>query len=551
MSDHAPTGNAPAVESFQTEPAAWRHWTLSIDADIATLAMDVQEGDGVEKPYLLKLNSYDLQVDIELNDAITRLRWEHPEVRAVVVTSAKDRIFCAGANIPMLAHSNHAFKVNFCRYTNETRLAIEDASETAGQGYLCAVNGTASGGGYELALACEEIVLVDDRSSAVSLPEVPLLGVLPGTGGLTRVVDKRKVRRDLADHFSSLAEGVRGQRAVDWKLVDASYKLSQFPAKVAEHARALADRKKGRPDASPVAWKPLAAEVGADGHRKYPQVTLTLGGDRTAELTVTLPEHAGPATAAEAQAQGTDWWLLATFRALEDALFHLRFNHRTVGTVVLRVQGDAQVALAADAVLGADTWFCGETRHYLRKVLKRFDTTAKTFIGLAEQGSAFAGPFFELALVSDRFFMLDEEGVTVAPSRHNAGAFAMGNGLTRLQTRFLDDAAVAQVLERAGEQLDTQEANDLGLVTFAPDELDWDDEVRVAIEERVSLSPDALTGMEANLRFGGPETLETKIFGRLSAWQNWIFQRPNAVGPDGALKAFGGPTQPKFAWERT
>ncbi|MCB9526447.1 MAG: benzoyl-CoA-dihydrodiol lyase [Myxococcales bacterium] len=544
------------IESFESHPDRYQHWKLTVDGDIATLVMDVQEGDGTEKPYILKLNSYDIFVDIELADAVERLRWEHPQVRTVVVTSGKDRIFCAGANIPMLASSDHAFKVNFCKFTNETRLAIEDASATAAQGYLCAANGVASGGGYELALACDEIVLVDDRSSAVSLPEVPLLGVLPGTGGLTRVVDKRKVRRDLADYFSSLAEGVRGQRAVDYKLVDATYKLSKFEGKVAERARAMADARLGKPDAAPVEWAPVPVEVGADGGRRYTHLDLRVDrGARTAEITITLPDDAGPTDAAAAQAQGVSWWPLATFRALNDALLHLRFNIREVGTLVMRVKGDPQVALAADAVLAGDAWFTTEARHYIRRVLKKVDVSSKTFIALAEQGSAFAGTFFELALAADRFFMLDDaegDGVHVAPSPLNGGAYAMGNGLTRLQTRFLDDeAAVNAVLERAGELLETQKANDLGLVTFAPDDIDWDDEVRLAIEERASLSPDALTGMEANLRFAGPETLETKIFGRLSAWQNWIFQRPNAVGPEGALKAFGGPTQPVYAWERT
>lgn len=543
---------AASTLDFQTEPSRWRHWRLSVEGEIATLTMDVQEGDGQDPPYLRKLNSYDLFVDIELNDAVNRLRWEHPQVRAVVITSAKDRIFCAGANIPMLAHSDHAFKVNFCRYTNETRLAIEDASATAGQGYLCAVNGTASGGGYELALACDEIVLVDDRSSAVSLPEVPLLGVLPGTGGLTRVVDKRKVRRDLADAFSSLAEGVRGQRAVQWRLVDASYRLSQFPERVAEHARALAAQRRGRADAQPIEWRPLAVEVSAQSERSYPHVTLRFPEPRCAELTVTLPAQAGPGDPAAAQAQGVDWWPLATFRALEDALLHLRFVHREVGVVSLKVEGQIDVALAADTLLQADQWFCQEARHYIRRVLKRFDTTAKTFVAIAEEGSAFAGTFFELALAGDRFFMLDEPGVQVALSPLNGGAYPMGNGLSRLQTRFIGEAApVEAALARVGEAIDTAEADALGLVTFAPDELDWEDELRLAIEERVSLSPDALTGMEANLRFAGPETMETKIFGRLSAWQNWIFQRPNAVGPEGALKAFGGPTQPQFDWERT
>lgn len=542
------------VESFETHPNDYEHWRLEIDGAIATLTMDVQEEGRTPKPYVLKLNSYDIFVDVELADAVNRLRWEHPEVKVVVVTSAKDRIFCAGANIPMLASSPHAFKVNFCKYTNETRLYIEDASAHADQRYLAAVNGTASGGGYELAVACDEIMLVDDRSSAVSLPEVPLLGVLPGTGGLTRVVDKRKVRRDLADHFSSLAEGVRGKRAVQYKLIDSTHKLSKFDAAVAKRAAELAAELPVA-DTQGITWAPLPVEVGAEGDRKYRTVELAL--DRTtrvATLTVRLPAEAGPSTAADARAQGTDWWLLDTFRAIDDTLLHLRFNQLAIGTLLLKVEGDAQVALAADAVLAQDGWFANECRQYLKRVLKRLDVTAKSVFALVDEGSAFAGTFFELALAADRVFMLDDpdESVHVTVGALSRDAFPMGNGLTRLQTRFLDDdAAVEAVLERAGEALTAQEADDLGLVTFAPDDIDWEDEVRVAIEERASLSPDALTGMEANLRFAGPETLETKIFGRLSAWQNWIFQRPNAVGPEGALKAFGGPTSAKFNWERT
>ncbi len=545
------------IESFETHPDRYAHWKLSVDGDIATLAMDVQEDDGSGKPYELKLNSYDVFVDIELADAVNRLRFEHPEVKTVVVTSAKDRIFCAGANIPMLASSNHAFKVNFCKFTNETRLGIEDASQHSNQRYLAAVNGTASGGGYELAIACDAIVLVDDRSSAVSLPEVPLLGVLPGTGGLTRVVDKRKVRRDLADHFSTLAEGVRGKRAVEWRLVDATYKLSQFDEAVKKHARALADGAADKPTARPVAWTPLKVEVGEDGSRRYPHVDLTLDAEgRKATLTVRAPEGVGPTTAEAVRDAGMDWWPLATFRAIDDALLHLRFNQLAIGTVVVRAEGDGEAALGVDGVLEAlgDDWFVGEVRHYIRRVLKRMDVTAKTFIAVGDEGSAFAGTLLELALAADRFFLLDDPdgAVWIATSAMNAGPYWMGNGLTRLQTRFLGEPeAVGRALEVCNQKLATADADAMGLCTFAPDDIDWDDEIRIALEERASFSPDALTGMEANLRFAGPETLETKIFGRLTAWQNWIFQRPNAVGEHGALKAFGQPTPATFAWERT
>jgi len=540
-----------SIASFETHPDAWRHWRLSIEGPVARLAMDVQEEE--DAPYLLKLNSYDLFVDIELADAINRLRWEHPEVRALVITSAKDRIFCAGANIPMLASSPHAFKVNFCKYTNETRLGLEDASATSGLKSLCAVNGTASGGGYELALACDEIILVDDRSSAVSLPEVPLLGVLPGTGGLTRVVDKRKVRRDLADCFSSMAEGVRGKRAVDWGLVDASVKLSQFDAAVKTRALALATSPQRTGPA--VEWKALKVQANPDGSRHYPHLDLAVDREaRRATITLKAPAEVGPTDVESLRALGTDWWPLAVFRAFEDALLHLRFNELGVGCLSLRTAGDPKVVLGLDALLAqhAGEHLVHETRHYIRRVLKRLDVTAKTLVALLDAGSCFAGTLLEIALAADRSFMLNEADVALAVGPANGGWYPMGNGLTRLQTRFLGNPPrVLEILERSGELLATEDALDLGLVTFAPDDIDWEDEVRVALEERASLSPDALTGMEANLRFAGPETLETKIFGRLSAWQNWIFQRPNAVGPRGALKAFGQPTAASFEWERT
>jgi len=545
------------IESFETHPDRYTHWTLSVDGPTARLVMNVQEDDGTGKPYVLKLNSYDIFVDIELADAVNRLRWEHPEVKVVVVTSGQDRIFCAGANIPMLASSAHAFKVNFCKYTNETRLSIEDASDTAHQKYIAACNGVASGGGYELALACDEIILVDDRSSAVSLPEVPLLGVLPGTGGLTRVTDKRKVRRDRADYFSSLAEGLRGKRAVDWNLIDATFKLSKFEKGVQGRVDALLADVPDKTGAAPMAWTPLKAEVGEDGSRRYTHVELDFDGDdRRATLTIRAPDAVGPTTAEAVREAGMSWWPLQAFRELEDALLHLRFNHLDVGCVVLRARGDGAVVLGIDAVLEdlRDDWFVSEVRHYIRRVLKKVDVTSRTFFALIDEGTAFAGTLLELALAADRTFMLDhpDETVWVAASPLNGGAYPMGNGITRLECRFLGEPElVGRILERAGEKLATPDAEALGLLTFAPDDIDWDDEIRVALEERASLSPDALTGMEANLRFAGPETMETKIFGRLSAWQNWIFQRPNAVGPNGALKSFGQPTAATFDWERT
>jgi len=547
------------VESFETHPDRYKHWRLSFEGDIARLVMDVQEDGGLVPGYELKLNSYDLGVDLELNDAVQRVRFEHPEVRCVVVTSGKDRIFCAGANIFMLGASTHAFKVNFCKYTNETRLSLEDASAHSNVKYLAACNGTSSGGGYELAIACDEILLVDDRSSAVSLPEVPLLGVLPGTGGLTRVTDKRKVRRDIADYFCTLAEGVRGKRAVDWRLIDATYKLSQFDEKVREHARKLADSQVALDglDAQGVTLRPLQVDVAPDGSRVYRYVSLKLDAEsRRAELTLRAPAEVGPTTREAVRAAGSDWWPLAAFREFDDALLHLRLNQLSIGTVVLRTQGDAQVVLAIDAVLealAADR-FVHEVRHFVKRTLKRLDYTAKTLIALGEKGSVFCGTLLELALAADRFFLLDDadEHVAVTVDALNFGAFPMGNGLTRLETRFLGTPErVGALKARLGEALPTREAAELELATFTPDEIDWDDEVRVCLEERKSLSPDGLTGMEANLRFAGPETLETKIFGRLTAWQNWIFQRPNAVGEYGALKSFGKPTSAKFQWERT
>ena len=541
--------------SFETSPHAYRHWKLSIDGAIATLAMDVQEDGGLLPDYRLKLNSYDLGVDIELADAIQRLRFEHPEVRAVVITSLKERVFCAGANIFMLRGSSHGWKVNFCKFTNETRLAIEDASANAGIKFLAALNGICAGGGYELALACDEIFLVDDGNSAVSLPETPLLGVLPGTGGLTRVVDKRKVRRDLADVFGTVAEGVKGRRAVEWRLVDAVYPTSQFKDRVAKRAAELAqlsDRPTGTPG---IALGPLNPAVENDSII-YAHVSLSIDRDRrVATLTVKGPAGTEPDTPEAILAAGDRFWPLAAFRELDDALLRLRHNEPAIGTVIVRTTGDPQDVLAVDRTLVThrDHWLVREVIHFVKRTLKRMDLTARSFFALIEPGSCFAGTLLELALAADRAYMLDDpdrpNSIELSPM--NGGPLTMSNGLTRLQTRFLATPdLVAELLEK-GKPFDSQEALEAGLVSFSPDELDWDDEVRLAIESRAALSPDALTGMEANLRFAGPETMETKIFGRLTAWQNWIFQRPNAVGEKGALTAYGSQSRPEFDFNRT
>ena len=532
---------APPVR-FETHPDRYKHWKLSFDGAVARLAMDVQEDGGMRPGYPLKLNSYDLGVDIELADAIQRIRFEHPEVKALVFESAKDRIFCSGANIYMLGSSTHAFKVNFCKFTNETRLYLEEMSEGSGIASLCALAGTASGGGYELALACDEILLSDDGSSAVSLPECPLLGVLPGTGGLTRVVDKRKVRRDLADAFCTLAEGVRGKRAVEWGLVDETAPRAKFEEAKKRRADALVAKSKRKPFA-PMKLSPL-------GDSKY--VHCAIDG-RTAKITVKAPDSAQPETPEALEKMGDAAWCVRAFRELDAALLDLRFNHPLVGTVALETSGDAAAVLAVDAMLAKykDHGLVNEVRLFMRRVLKRLDVTAKTFFAIIAPGSCFAGTLFELALAADRIYMKDEDGVAVQVSEMNAGAYPMGNGLTRLQSRFLKEPErVNRVLETRGP-IDTQSASKLGLATFTPDDIDWDDEIRIAFEERASLSPDAMTGMEASLRFAGPETLETKIFGRLSAWQNWIFQRPNAVGERGALTMYGRPERPEFDWRRT
>jgi benzoyl-CoA-dihydrodiol lyase len=539
-----------AAVSFQTEPGRYRHWRLAIDAPVATLAMDVAENGGLRDGYELKLNSYDLGVDIELYDAVQRLRFEHPEVRTVVITSAKEKIFCAGANIRMLAQAPHPWKVNFCKFTNETRNGIEDATACSGQAYLAALNGTASGGGYELALACDHIMLIDDRSSVVSLPELPLLGVLPGTGGLTRVTGKRHVRRDLADYFCTRAEGVGGAKAVAWRLVDEVVPRTEWLQTVSARAAALAARSSRPADAAGIALTPLGKTRAGDAiSYRYVSARLDHAGG-TAAITVRGPDQDPPADVAGVHEQGSGFWLLAVTRELDDLILDLRTNEPGLGTWVVRTEGDRERVLGYDRLLldNRDHWLVNEIVLYLKRTLKRLDVTSRSLIALIEPGSCFAGSLLELALAADRSYMLagvfedapDAEPAAIAAGEMNLGPLPMGNGLTRLQTRFCaDPGGLAAAEKQAGEMLPADEAERLGLVTFAPDDIDWAEEVRIAIEERSSFSPDALTGMEANCRFAGPETLETKIFGRLSAWQNWIFIRPNASGPDGALVRYG------------
>ena len=541
--------------NFETSPERYRHWKLTVDGPVATLSMDVQEDETLGEGYKLKLNSYDLGVDIELADAVQRLRFEHPEVRVVVVTSLKPRIFCAGANIYMLGTSPHGFKVNFCKYTNETRCSIEDASFHSGQRYVAALNGTASGGGYELAIACDEIYLVDDGNSAVSLPEVPLLGVLPGTGGLTRLVDKRKVRRDRADVFSTLAEGLKAKRAKEWGLINGYFPTSKFQEGVEARVKEILKETEGREAGPGIKLNPLDVEV-TDAGREYRHVSLKLNREaRHAELTVRGPGAGLPADPEEIHKLGDSYWPLRAYRELDDALLHLRMNEPEIGLVLLRTEGEVDDVLAVDRTLvgNRDHWLVREIILHMARVLRRLDLTAKSFFALAEPGSCFAGNLLELLLASDRSYMLNdpERPVELAVSELNAGALPMSNGLTRLQSRFLAEAHRADAVLAHEGRFDTEEAEEAGLVTFAPDDLDWEDEIRVAVEERTSLSPDALTGMEASLRFAGPETLDTKIYGRLTAWQNWIFQRPNAVGPQGALTNYGKPTQPQFDYKRT
>jgi benzoyl-CoA-dihydrodiol lyase len=538
--------------SFQTDPSRYRHWKLAVEGDVATLVMAVQQNQGQREGYELKLNSYDIGVDVELADAVQRLRFEHPEVRAVVITGGYERVFCAGANIVMLRTSTHGFKVNFCKYTNETRLSIEDASASSGLKFLAALNGTASGGGYELAIACDEILLVDDRNSAVSYPEVPLLGVLPGTGGLTRITDKRKLRRDHCDVFATVAEGIKGKRAVEWNLVDAVAPLSKWNEAVRERARKLADSVPQRAQKG-VALDEIAPEEHGDV-RRYRHVEAKYDHEqRVVELTVTAPDSCAK-SADEALAQGAKWWVLRAFRELDLELCHLRFNEPRIALALIRAKGPAATWRATDELLASDgNWFVRETRHLVKRALKRLDNTAKSLYAVADDDTTFVGTGLELALACDRIYVLDDPDrpIRMGVTRVNGGLFPMANGLSRLATRFLaKPEAAAEVLATAGD-IDAAAANELGLATVAPDAIDWDDELRLAIEERASFSPDAMTGMEANLRFAGPETMETKIFGRLSAWQNWIFQRPNAVGERGALVCYGTPMRPEFDAART
>jgi benzoyl-CoA-dihydrodiol lyase len=550
---------------FQTTPEKYNHWKLSFEGPVARLTMDVQEDETLADGYKLKLNSYDLGVDIELADAIQRIRFEHPEVAAVVITSLKPRIFCAGANIYMLGTSSHAFKVNFCKFTNETRCTIEDDSRHSGRRYIAALNGTASGGGYELAIACDEIYLVDDGNSAVSLPEVPLLGVLPGTGGLTRLVDKRKVRRDRADVFSTLAEGLKGKRAKEWGLIDDTFATSKFPkeidarvaqaTEVVQQAASWLNGQSGSPHYQGIKLNPLEVEFTADA-RNYKYISVSLHREkRYADLTVRGPESDLPTSPDEIQKLGDGYWALRAFRELDDALLHLRVNEPEIGLICLRTEGDIENVLAVDKTLTEtrDHWLIREIILHMSRVMRRLDLTAKSFFSIIEPGSCFAGSLLELALSSDRVYMLNnpDQKVELATSDLNSGALPMSNGLTRLQSRFLSEPEKVDEVLNGQDRFDTEAAEEAGLVTFAPDDLDWEDEIRLAIEERTSLSPDALTGMEASLRFAGPETMDTKIYGRLTAWQNWIFQRPNAVGEHGALTNYGKPTQAQFDYKRT
>ncbi|MFP6712650.1 MAG: 2,3-epoxybenzoyl-CoA dihydrolase [Rhodospirillales bacterium] len=545
---------------FLTNPEQYKHWKLSFDGPVATLAMDVAEDGGMVPGYDLKLNSYDLGVDIELYDATQRLRFEHPEIKSVILTSAKDRVFCAGANIAMLGTSTHAHKVNFCKFTNETRNGIEDSSINSDQRYLCVVNGTAAGGGYELALATDYIMLIDDGASTVSLPEVPLLAVLPGTGGLTRVVDKRNVRRDHADYFCTLNEGIKGKRAVDWKLVDELVPRSKLMDTAKERATEFAKESSRPDDAKGIELTPLPRKIAGD-EITYDNISVNI--DRkglTAVVTVRGPKSEPEQDAASIEAAGVNFWPLAFAREFDDFILHMRANENEITTWVFKSEGNVDFVAAADKALvdNADNWLVREITLYLKRTFKRLDVSSRSVITLIEPGSCFTGTLMELVLAADRSFMLDGtfEGSNVAaatlrPTEMNFGALPMCNDLTRLETRFLDqDEAIANIKAEIGNELDAESAEELGLVTFIPDDIDWEDEVRIAIEERASYSGDALTGMEASLRFAGPETLETKIFGRLSAWQNWIFQRPNAVGEEGALKLFGTGKQANFDRKR-
>lgn len=544
--------------SFATDPSRYRHWTLNVEGDVARLVLDIDEDGGIKPGYKLKLNSYDLGVDIELHDALNRVRFEHPGVKVVVFESAKERIWCSGANIYMLGLSTHAWKVNFCKFTNETRNGLEDSSKHDGLKSIAAVTGACAGGGYELALACDRIVMVDDRSSTVSLPEVPLLGVLPGTGGLTRVTDKRKVRRDLADIFCTTSEGVRADRAKDWKLIDAHAKPQQFAQLVAAEVEALRKQStRGTADKG-IEWTPVGGTVDEQGYH-YDAVDVQIDrAARIATLTVQAPKSAVESSPDAIVAAGTQWWPLKMARELDDAILNLRTNELEIGTWVIKTRGDAKLVIRADETLDKlrDHWLVRETIGLVRRTLARLDVTSRSLIALVDEGSCFAGTFYELAAACDRIYMLDlPDAPDAAPSLcladANFGRYPMVNGLTRLATRFNEDAQTLQQLKGViGSPLRADQALELGLVTLTPDDIDWDDEIRLMLEERASLSPDAMTGMEASLRFPGKETMETRIFGRLSAWQNWIFIRPNAVGEEGALKLFGTGKKAKFDWKR-
>jgi benzoyl-CoA-dihydrodiol lyase len=551
-------GQERELVSFATHPSKYQHWTLSVEGDVARLKLDINEDGGIKPGYKLKLNSYDLGVDIELHDAINRIRFEHPSVKVVVFESGKEKIWCSGANIYMLGLSTHGWKVNFCKFTNETRNGLEDSSRHDGLKAIAAVTGACAGGGYELALACDRIVMVDDRSSTVSLPEVPLLGVLPGTGGLTRVTDKRKVRRDLADIFCTTSEGVRADRAKDWKLIDAFAKPQQFSALLAteiEALRARSTRAAGSKGIELTALKVLIDDAGYHYSVVDAQVDRAA---RIATITVKAPVAAIESTPETIEAAGANWYPLKLQRELDDAILNLRTNELEVGTWVLKTTGDAGQVMRMDEVLAKlkDHWLVKETTGALRRTLARIDVTSRSLIALVDAGSCFAGTFYELALACDRIYMLDlPDSPDAAPalqlSPANFGWFPAVNGLTRLQTRFYEDAATIDQLEKLGDsKLRADQALELGLVTLSPDDIDWDDEIRIMLEERASMSPDAMTGMEASLRFPGKETMETRVFGRLSAWQNWIFIRPNAVGEDGALKLFGTGKKAKFDWKR-
>jgi benzoyl-CoA-dihydrodiol lyase len=542
------------VLDFRTAPEEYRHWSISIEGPVARLILAIDEGSPSAEGYELKLNSYDIGVDIELYDAVQRLRFEHPEVRAVVITSGIEGMFCAGANIKMLGLSSHPHKVNFCKFTNETRNSIEDASNFSRQTYIAALNGTAAGGGYELALATEYLMLIDDGNAVVSLPEVPLLAVLPGTGGLTRVVDKRKVRRDLADVFCTVEEGMKGQRAVDWRLIDEIVPRSKFDDRVHEKSLAIAAQS-DRPEGETGILLDRIERIEEKNEIRYPFLTVTLDHDRhSATLDISAPTRDAPADVDEVQALGVNFWPLAVLRAIDDALLHLRFNEPTLGTLIIKTSGDGKRIAAYDALLLAnqDNWLVREILLYMQRTYKRLDVTSRTTFAFVEPGSCFVGMLADLLFAVDRSYMFDGQGdglpaPVICLSELSFGTLRMPNGLTRLETRFLGDSdSLRNARTLTGQDLDAQAALDAGLVTYAPDDIDWDDEIRLLLEERASFSPDALTGMEANLRFAGPETLESKIFGRLSAWQNWIFQRPNAVGESGALKLYGTGKRAKY-----